>query len=76
MADDQSPQRSSDDDENAPQPNQGYVALSYLIGGILVWGFIGWLVDRWLHTDGVATGIGAVLGAAGGVYLLVRRLGT
>jgi F0F1-type ATP synthase assembly protein I len=76
MADDQSPQRSSDDDETAPQPNQGYVALSYLIGGILVWGFIGWLVDRWLHTDGVATGIGAVLGAAGGVYLLVRRLGT
>ena len=37
--------------------------------------FVGWLVDRWLHTGGIATAIGAVLGAAGGVYLIVRRLG-
>jgi F0F1-type ATP synthase assembly protein I len=41
-----------------------------------VWGFIGWLVDRWLHTGGIATGIGVVLGMAGGIYLVVRRLGT
>jgi F0F1-type ATP synthase assembly protein I len=50
-------------------------ALSYLIAGILVWGLIGWLVDQWLGTRGIAAGIGAVLGAAGGVYLIVRRLG-
>ena len=42
---------------------------------MLVWGFIGWLVDRWLDTGGVATAIGVVLGAAGGIYLVVRRLG-
>ena len=42
---------------------------------MLVWGFIGWLVDQWLDTDGIATGIGVVLGVAGGVYLVVRRLG-
>jgi F0F1-type ATP synthase assembly protein I len=50
--------------------------VGYLISGILVWGFIGWLVDQWLGTGGVATGIGAVVGAAGGVYLIARRLGT
>jgi F0F1-type ATP synthase assembly protein I len=40
-----------------------------------VWGFLGWLVDRWLDTNGIATGIGVVIGTAGGIYLVVRRLG-
>jgi ATP synthase protein I len=70
------PDRPHGDDGPAP-PNSGLgmTALSYLIAGILVWGLIGWLVDRWLDTGGIATGIGVVLGAAGGVYLIVRRLG-
>ena len=50
-------------------------ALSYLIAGMLVWGRIGLLVDRWLGTGGIAIGVGVVLGAAGGVYLIVRRFG-
>ncbi|GIE27504.1 hypothetical protein Ait01nite_005490 [Actinoplanes italicus] len=50
-------------------------ALSYLIAGILVWGGIGWLVDYFVGTTGIFAGIGAVLGVAGGVYLIVRRLG-
>ena len=74
MTGDRSPQRPRGDDE-AAGADQGWAAVSYLIGGILVWGFVGWLVDRWLHTGGIATAIGAVLGAAGGVYLIVRRLG-
>jgi ATP synthase protein I len=64
-----------DEHDRVPNSNQGMTALSYLIAGILVWGLIGWLVDRWLGTGGIAAGIGAVLGAAGGVYLIVRRLG-
>ena len=72
MAGDPSPQRPRRDDDDAGA-GQGWTAVSYLIGGIVVWGFIGWLVDRWLHTGGIATAIGAVLGAAGGVYLIVRR---
>jgi ATP synthase protein I len=51
------------------------VAVSYLIGGMVVWGGIGWLVDHHFHTGGIASGIGAVLGAAAGVYLVARRLG-
>lgn len=51
------------------------MAVAYLISGITVWGFVGWLVDRWLGGNGVATAVGAVVGAAAGVYLIVRRLG-
>ncbi|GIF36391.1 MULTISPECIES: AtpZ/AtpI family protein [Actinoplanes] len=50
-------------------------ALSYLIAGILSWGGIGWLVDHFVGTKGIFAGIGAILGVAGGVYLIVRRLG-
>jgi ATP synthase protein I len=75
MAGDRSPQRPRDDDEAAAGVNQGWTAVSYLIGGIAVWGFVGWLVDRWWHTGGIATAVGAIVGAAGGVYLIARRLG-
>jgi hypothetical protein len=33
------------------------------------------LVERWVDTGGVITAAGMVLGAAGGVYLLVKRMG-
>jgi ATP synthase protein I len=75
MGGDRSPQRPGGDDGYPAGANQGWSAVAYLIGGILVWGAVGWLVDRWLDTGGVATAIGAVLGAAGGVYLIMRRLG-
>ena len=73
----QQPPGTPPEDDSPPPPNSngGYVAISYLIGGMVVWGGIGWLVDRWLGTDGIALGIGAVLGGAAGVYLIARRLG-
>jgi F0F1-type ATP synthase assembly protein I len=75
MAGDRNAPRPGGSGDEPPRADQGFVAISYLIAGIVVWGFVGWLVDRWLDTGGVATGIGAVVGAAGGVYLVVRRLG-
>jgi ATP synthase protein I len=74
MAGDRSPRRPRDEGP-PPGANQAWAAISYLIGGIVVWGFVGWLVDRWLDTGGIATAIGAVVGAAGGVILIARRLG-
>ena len=66
-----------DDDPQPPlNSGAGMSVISYLIGGMLVWGGIGWLVDRWFFDiDGLATGIGAVVGAAAGVYLIARRYG-
>jgi ATP synthase protein I len=75
MAGDPPPRRPDDPPGPPSGAGQGWTALSYVITGIVVWGFIGWLVDRWLHTGGVATGIGVLVGGAGGVYLVVKRLG-
>ena len=76
MAGDQTPRSTGGPDDVPTGAGQGWTALSYLIGGMLVWGFIGWLVDQWLDTPGIFLGIGAVVGAAGGIYLVVRRLGS
>ena len=71
MADDQTPKSSGDSGANV-----GWAAVGYLLAGIGVWGFLGGLVDRWLHLPmGVGTVTGMVLGAAGAIYLIVKRLG-
>ena len=71
------PDKSRGDDGSnlPPDSGVGMTALSYLIAGLLVWGGIGWLVDHFVGTRGIFAGIGSVLGVAGGVYLIVRRLG-
>jgi hypothetical protein len=55
--------------------DMGWTAVGYLLGGMAVWGFVGWLVDQWLEWNGVATGIGVVVGMFGAIYLIVRKLG-
>jgi len=74
MTGEKPPKRRPEDDA-AAGANVGWAAVSYLISGMAVWGFVGWLVDRWLHTGGISTAIGCVLGMALGVYMVVRRLG-
>jgi len=73
MAGDQSPQQRRR--EEADGANMGWAAVSYLIAGMAIWGFVGWLVDRWLHTGGIATATGCVLGVTLGIYLMIKRLG-
>jgi ATP synthase protein I len=70
MAGDQSSRRDA-----ARGANAGWAVVGYLLAGMAVWGLVGWLVDRWLHLDGKATAVGVVVGAAGGIYLVVRKLG-
>jgi ATP synthase protein I len=72
MAGDQHPQRRRDQSSAA---SVGWAALGYLIAGMAAWGFIGWLADLWLKTHGIAIGVGVMIGAAGGIYLVMRRLG-
>lgn len=72
----QPPQRPRDDDGAGSGANRGIVAISYLIGGMAAWGLIGWLIDSWLDAGGIITAIGIVLGMAGGVYLVARRMGS
>ncbi|MEV4101656.1 AtpZ/AtpI family protein [Nonomuraea sp. NPDC049649] len=44
----------------------------YLLGGVAVYGGIGWLLDRWLDTS-VFFPIGAVLGLLLAGYLAYRK---
>jgi ATP synthase protein I len=73
MAGEQSSKRP--DDDAAAGVNAGWAAVSYLIAGMAFWGFVGWLIDQWLHTGKIAIAIGCVVGAAAGIYLVVRKLG-
>lgn len=71
MADDPSPK--------APEPGSGadagWSAVGYLLGGMIVWGGAGWLLDRWLGLPNVGLLIGLIGGTVAGVYLIVKRLG-
>jgi ATP synthase protein I len=49
--------------------------IGTLLAGVLVWGGIGYLLDRWAGTNGVFTAIGAMIGAAAAFYLIYRRYG-
>jgi F0F1-type ATP synthase assembly protein I len=54
--------------------NEGITVLAYLISGVAVYGVLGWLADRYLSTSFLLP-IGIVLGAATGVYVIIRRFG-
>lgn len=49
-----------------------WAVVSYLLGGVILYGGLGWLLDLWLGTRGFVAG-GIVLGAAAGVVLVWLR---
>jgi ATP synthase protein I len=55
--------------------DQGVTVLSYLIGGVLVYGGLGWLGDHFFGTRFLLP-LGIVLGAALAVYTIIKRFGT
>ena len=61
-----------------PSSNAAWAIISYVLSGIIFWGLMGWLVDRWIF-DQPTTGtvvflpIGVVIGAAAGGYLGYMR---
>lgn len=55
--------------------DQAMAVLSYLFGGIIVYGGLGWVGAHFLHA-GVLLPIGIVFGVGLGVYLIVRHYGS
>ena len=54
---------------------RGGAVLGYLLAGIVVWGFLGWLAERFLDLrTGVGVAVGMIFGAAGAIYLIMKRL--
>lgn len=52
---------------------EAWTALTYVIGGILVWGGLGLLGDHLLGTRPILTVVGALVGNAGGIYAVYIR---
>ena len=74
-------QRAESPTSNTPQRSdasagydQGMRVLSYLIAGVAVYGFFGWLGDYLLGTRFLLP-MGIVLGAGFGVYVIIMRFG-
>ncbi len=62
-------------DDGAPQEEphgDPWHAFGYLVAGVLMYGLLGWLVDRWLGTSFVVV-IGILLGAGLGIYMTYAR---
>jgi len=57
-----------------PSSPQGdpWHAFGYIVAGVLVYGALGWLADRWLGTSFLVA-IGILLGAVLGIYMTVAR---
>lgn len=52
-----------------------YVAAGFqFVGAILLFMFLGWVVDGWLHLRPVLMILGAFLGGALGFYAIYRRV--
>jgi F0F1-type ATP synthase assembly protein I len=59
--------------EPPPRPVDPMALISYLISGIVVYGGLGWLLDRWLGFTSLFFPIGLVLGVGAGGYLGYMR---
>lgn len=54
----------------------GWAVTATMVGGIVVWGGLGYIADRLLGLDPrILTGVGIVLGAGLAIYLVYLRFG-
>lgn len=59
---------------SAENPDGAMRALSYVLSGILIYGGLGWVIDRvWHQSWGLPVGL--ILGMGLSVYLIIRRFG-
>lgn len=52
-----------------------YAVMGTLLAGLLVWGGVGYVIDRIAGTDPLFVAIGLLVGMAGGIYLVYLRYG-
>jgi ATP synthase protein I len=69
----------SEPDPSREPPGRGadvvWSIIGTLVAGVLAWGAIGWLLDRWLGTSYLVA-VGIVVGMAGAFYLIIKRYGS
>jgi ATP synthase protein I len=64
--------RDRDPDPGMPREGTGWAVVSYLIGGMVLYGGIGWLIGRWTHIDALFP-IGLLLGIGLSLALVIFR---
>lgn len=64
----------ADADSTSTGADEGWAVMTTLIGGFVMWGAIGWALDRWFGTR-FLTPIGLIIGMALGIYAVVARHG-
>lgn len=63
-------------ERSGPSPTEdGMVALSYLLSGIILYGGLGWVGDHYLNTSWLLP-VGLVLGLITSIYLIIKRYGS
>lgn len=65
---------SAPDGETPPETTQGdpWHAFGYLVSGVLMYGLLGWLLDRWWGTSFMVV-LGILAGAGLGIYMTFAR---
>lgn len=68
--------KSNNDDINNSQNEENalWSIVGYLLSGLMIWGGIGWGLDRWLGTTYLVL-VGMLLGAGSSIYLVWLRFG-
>lgn len=51
-----------------------YSITGHLVAGMVLYGGLGWLIDKWAGTSTVFAPIGVVFGLAAGLFLTFRQL--
>jgi ATP synthase protein I len=65
----QNPSSASPEDRPRGDP---WHAFGYVVSGVVIYGVLGWLADRWLGTSFLVA-VGILTGAGLGIYLTYRR---
>ena len=68
--------KSNNDDISNSQNEENalWSIVGYLLSGLMIWGGIGWGLDRWLGTTYLVL-VGMLLGAGSSIYLVWLRFG-
>lgn len=62
---------SSAPQEDGPRGDPWH-AFGYIVSGVAVYGFFGWLADRWLDTTFLVA-VGILIGAGLGIFMTFAR---
>ena len=66
-------QKGARDPSQPRPPGEGWAILSYMIGGMALYGFVGWLAARWTGWP-VLFPVGMLAGLASSIALIIFRV--